>query len=89
MSAPVTRINTKGQVVIPKELRDDADLGIGDSVRLVTGTTDVHLSKRSGWAEATAGCLPSSLPPIEPEELDELAERAAIEEIREKYGFTR
>lgn len=89
MSVRVTRVTTKGQVVIPKALRDRAGLTIGDSVSLTTNEERVHLTKRSGWARATAGCLPSSLPPIEPDAIDELAEHAANEELREKYRIAR
>lgn len=89
MSVGATRLTAKGQVVIPKEIRDRTGLDIGASVNLTSDEDGVHITKRSGWARSTAGCLPSSLPPIEPEELEEMAERAADEEVREKYGIAR
>lgn len=88
MSIRVTRITTKGQVVIPKEFRDRTSLDIGDSLTLISEARDVRIARRSGWAQATAGCLESSLPPLEPDELAELAEQTALLEIREKYGIT-
>lgn len=87
MRTRITRLTSKGQVVIPKYLRDQESLQIGDSITLLAQESDIHISRRSGWARATAGCLPSSLPPLEPATLDALAERIAVQEIREKYGI--
>jgi AbrB family looped-hinge helix DNA binding protein len=81
-----SRMTTKGQVVIPKQIRDQVGLHVGDSLRLVREGENLHITRRSGWARATAGCLPSSLPPLEPEELDELIERAALDEARDEWG---
>lgn len=88
MGVRATRITTKGQVVIPKEFRDRTGLSIGDSVSLVIGEDEVRIANRTGWAQATAGCLESSLPPLEPSELDERAEQIALDETRKKYGIT-
>lgn len=88
MRGRVTRMTTKGQVVIPKVLRDRTGLGVGDSVSLAIKEEDVHLAKRSGWAKATAGCLASPHTPFEPQALDELSEQIAVQEAREKYGDT-
>ncbi len=87
MPTRITRITSKGQVVIPKHFRDRTGLNIGDSLRLESHEDDIRIARRAGWARATAGCLPSSLSPIEPGTLDELAERIAVQEIREKYGI--
>jgi AbrB family looped-hinge helix DNA binding protein len=87
MRTRVTRITSKGQVVIPKQFRDRTGLQIGDSLRLESHEDDIRVSKRSGWAKATAGCLPSSLAPLEPATIDELAERIAVQEVRKKYGI--
>jgi AbrB family looped-hinge helix DNA binding protein len=81
-----SRMTIKGQVVIPKEIRDQAGLHVGDSLRLEQAGNDIQITRRSGWARATAGILPSSLPPLEPEELDDLIERAAIEETHDEWG---
>ena len=81
-----SRMTTKGQVVIPKQIRDQAGLHVGDSIRLVRDGEEVHISRRSGWARATAGSLPSTLPPLEPDELEERIERAALEESRDEWG---
>jgi AbrB family looped-hinge helix DNA binding protein len=86
MKPHTTRMTTKGQVVIPKDLRDGADMHVGDSLSLTSQDEDVRIAKRTGWARATAGCLASSQPSMEPEELDELMERAALRETREKWG---
>jgi bifunctional DNA-binding transcriptional regulator/antitoxin component of YhaV-PrlF toxin-antitoxin module len=87
MSLRVTRITTKGQAVIPKDLRDITGLGIGDSVSLAPEDDNVRVTRRASWARATAGLLPSSLPPIEPHMLEEMIARATDEEIYEKYGI--
>jgi AbrB family looped-hinge helix DNA binding protein len=87
MRTRITRLTSKGQVVIPKYLRDRTGLHIGDSLNLEDHEDNIRIAKRSGWARATAGCLPSSLPPLDPATLDELAERIAVQEIREKYGI--
>jgi hypothetical protein len=47
-----------------------------------------HVTRQIGWALATAGCLPSSLPPIEPDALDEWMEQIALQETRKKYAIT-
>jgi len=86
MGTRITKLTSKGQVVIPAQLRRQERLHIGDSVTLAAQDHDVQVSKRSGWAHATAGCLPSALPPIEPDALDEMTERLAIQETHEKYG---
>lgn len=85
MSARATRITSKGQVVIPKEIRDRTGLDIGDSVSLTSGEEGIRVVKRSGWARATAGTLPSPGGPIEPEELEAVLERAKDAEIVEEY----
>ena len=81
-----SRMTTKGQVVIPKQLRDQVGLHVGDPLRLVRDGETIQVVKRSGWARATAGSLPSSLPPLGPEELDDLVERAALDEAHEEWG---
>lgn len=80
-----TKVTTKGQVVIPKHFRDMDDLHVGDSVSIVSDGTDIRIAKRSGWALATAGSLSTPLPPLEPDSLDELADRVAIQEAHEDY----
>ena len=86
MKRRTTRMTTKGQVVIPKQYRDQSDLYVGDSIRLTVQREGIRIAKRSGWARATAGCLASSRPPLEPDELDELMERAALREARDEWG---
>lgn len=81
-----TRITKKGQLVIPKHLRDQNCLLIGDSVRIEDQAHAVRVVRRSGWARATAGSLASLGPLVQPEELDELAERAALQETRDQWG---
>lgn len=49
----------------------------------------IGVSQGSGWARATAGSLPSRRGQIEPEELEELLERIADEEVLEKFGDAR
>lgn len=85
----ISRITTKGQMVIPKRFRDLKGIRIGDSITLESHGDNVHVARRSGWARATAGSLPSPHGPIEPEELEEVLERTADEEIIERYRDTR
>ncbi|HWV34888.1 MAG TPA: AbrB/MazE/SpoVT family DNA-binding domain-containing protein [Thermomicrobiales bacterium] len=88
MSEFITRVSAKGQVVIPKTIRDQKNLDVGDLVTLVSEDDRVRVDKRSGWARATAGCLPSSIPPLEPDALDDIIEQTTLQELREKYGTT-
>lgn len=88
MRQRATRLTSKGQVVIPKEIRDRTGLDIGDSVSLTSNEEGVRVVKRSGWARATAGTLPSPHGPIEPEELEALLERSKDTATIEEYGDT-
>ncbi len=85
MKSRTTRMTTKGQVVIPKRLRDLAGMDVGDSIRLTSHGDTIHIARRSGWARATAGCLTSSRPPMEPDELDDLVERVSLQEAHDEW----
>jgi AbrB family looped-hinge helix DNA binding protein len=86
MSVRATRLTSKGQVVIPKEIRDRTGLAIGDSLSLTSDEDGGRVVKRSGWARETAGCLPSRRNPIEPADLEELLEQIADRDVLNKYG---
>ena len=75
-------------MVIPKRIRDRKRLHIGDRVSIEDHERTVHVDTHAGWAQATAGCLAASVAQMEPEMMDELAERVAIQEAREEFeGF--
>lgn len=86
MRTRVTRITSKGQVVIPKEFRDLKDLHIGDSVLLASQEHDIRIDRRAGWARETAGCLAAPVPQMEPSMLDEMVDCDAIQDALEEYG---
>lgn len=86
--AHVTRLTSKGQMVIPKRLRDLKGIRVGDSLTIESQGENVRVTRRSGWAQATAGTLPSPYGPVEPEEVEEILERTADVEVLEKYRNT-
>lgn len=82
----MTRLTSKGQMVVPKRLREVQGIRVGDSLTIESEGENVRVTRRSGWARATAGTLPSPHGQIEPEELEELLEHTKHSETIEAYG---
>lgn len=78
-------MTTKGQVTIPKEIRDELGLAAGSKVLFVrVGPRDVRLVARTGAASDLVGVLARpGLPSLSVDELnDQIAEAAAAQGSR-------
>lgn len=91
MSVATITLSSKGQIVIPKEIRDQLHWGAGTQLTLMPGTSGVTLkavSKKTGRRlEDLIGMLKHAGPPLSTEELcapvDD-AEDGAASELRSK-----
>jgi AbrB family looped-hinge helix DNA binding protein len=83
---PRTRLSSKGQVVIPKALREERGWAPGTEFNVEVTRDGILLRPTPGSPGTTArevmGCLDYRGPPRSPAEMDEGIARA----IREKWG---
>lgn len=80
------KIRRKGQMTLPAEIREDLELEEGDVIFLRKENGMYTLSAGESWANRTAGTLESNLPPLEPEELEEIIRDAVDSGMLEKFG---
>lgn len=73
----MTRLTSKGQVTIPKEVRDELGLAPGDDVEFVVDRGVVHLRKSSESLRAAFDKWSGYLGDLDGQTVDEL-----IEEMR-------
>ncbi|MGH2532977.1 MAG: AbrB/MazE/SpoVT family DNA-binding domain-containing protein [Thermomicrobiales bacterium] len=74
-----TTVTTKGQVTIPKEVRDELGLRPGDRVEIVTdGTGSARLSKAKGLTLEEAFTY-LKMPFVSDEEIEHAAEEGWVE----------
>ena len=79
---PVARITSKGQITLPKEIREHLQIGAGDRLEfLLEEDGEVRLRPLTGSVEALFGMLhrPGS-PPRSAEEIDEAIARTVMED---------
>lgn len=86
MAQYTTKVSPKGQVVIPKNLQAQLQLPDGVLVELQIEESTAVLRKAPSWVERTRGALATNHPQIEPEEMEELIEAAALIEAFENHG---
>ena len=86
-----TRISSKGQVVLPKRLRDELKWGSGMTLEVVREGDAVMLrpKKKSGQAvtlDDLVGCLKYDGPPVSIEDMDKaIDEEIAARHARGRY----
>jgi AbrB family looped-hinge helix DNA binding protein len=80
-----TRVSSKGQLVLPKSVREDYDWPAGTDLTIERGPGYVTLRRKDTIRPTTidevAGCLKYDGPPISPEDM----ERAIDEELAERW----
>jgi AbrB family looped-hinge helix DNA binding protein len=75
----VATMTSKGQITIPKEIRDELGLEPGTKVSFVRlGPGEVRLRVKRGSLKDLAGILKYDGPPISIEEMDEAIAEGAI-----------
>lgn len=93
-----TKLSAKGQVVIPKDVRDRMRLEVGESFDVIERENEVVLRRHNGKratpaAEAVAAAVREIQsfyryegPPVSVEEMDRAVEAAMTEKYRKEYG---
>jgi AbrB family looped-hinge helix DNA binding protein len=80
-----TRVSTKGQIVLPKAIREDYDWPAGTDLAIERGPDSVTLRRnptiRPTTVEEVAGCLKYDGPPLSIEDM----QRAIDEELKERW----
>jgi len=80
-----TRVSSKGQVVLPKSVREDYGWSAGTDLAIERGNDSVTLRRNNSipvtTVEEVAGCLKYDGPPISLEDM----ERGIDEALRERW----
>ena len=77
---PTATMTSKGQITIPKEVRDELGLEAGVKVMFIrTGDREYRLRAKTGSIKDLAGILKHDGPPITLEEMEEAIARGASE----------
>lgn len=81
----VAKVTSKGQITIPKDVRDALHLEKGSSVFLLLGAGEVTLRPRTGRAVDLAGFLgrPPAGAGLKVEEMDDAIADAVVEEFED------
>lgn len=76
---PVATMTSKGQITVPKQVRDELGLEAGTKVTFVrTRQGDYRLRVKTGHVTDLAGIMKYDGPPISIEEMDEAIAQGAI-----------
>lgn len=86
MKEMFSSLTSKGQVTIPKEIRELLHLEPHDKVAFVVEGHLVRLERGGSVVSRTAGALRSEGPPRSAQELRRLAEEAMAEDVVERSG---
>jgi AbrB family looped-hinge helix DNA binding protein len=93
-----TRLSAKGQIVIPKDVRDRMRLEIGETFDVVERENEVVLRRKNGRratpaAQAVADAVREIQsfyryegPPVSDEDMDKAVQEAVAKKFRREYG---
>lgn len=84
MVSRTVKVTRKGQITLPVELRKEFGIEEGDILYVVKGDRGIEIRTPGSFVARTAGIFRdygSITPPLEPEEIRELAARAWLEDL--------
>lgn len=87
MVAKPVKVTRKGQITLPSELRKEFGIEEGDVLYVVKGERGIEIRTPGSFVARTAGIFrdyAAHVPPLEPEEIRELAEQAWLDDVRDE-----
>ena len=83
-----SRMTSKGQITVPADLRKELGLKPGDRVEFVREDGSIRIQRAGSVVARVAGSLSSYVtgPPLEADEIHEIAEQAIADEYMRRMG---
>ncbi|MCC5843696.1 MAG: AbrB/MazE/SpoVT family DNA-binding domain-containing protein [Verrucomicrobia bacterium] len=80
------KVTSKGQITLPKQIRDSLAIRAGDHLEFAMGGANTISMRKMRGAGSSAGCAQTLLKPNSPSLTDEQVKRAIRNRIKNKHA---
>lgn len=87
MNTILAKVTSKGQVTLPKKIRDALSIRAGDHLSFTTGPSQTLSVRRMGGAGSSAGCAKSLVNAAHTPLTEEQVKQAIRMRMKQKYGL--